>query len=98
MARIWVALRQRQDEARFYAACCLVGLEELHIRGYMHRDVKPSNCLLAESRYLKLSDLGLAKHLDGGAKAHSQAGTPLYMAPEIVHGGSSKTGYGFAAD
>lgn len=85
-----------EDEARFYTACTLIGLEELHARGYVHRDIKPSNCLLAQSRYLKLSDLGLAKHLDAGAKAHSQAGTPLYMAPEIVHG--NKGGYSFSAD
>ncbi|KAG2482569.1 hypothetical protein HYH03_018494 [Edaphochlamys debaryana] len=85
-----------EDEARFYTACCLLALEDMHKKGYMHRDVKPSNCLIAESRYLKLSDLGLAKNLEGGAKAHSQAGTPLYMAPEIVHG--NKSGYGFPAD
>ena len=68
----------------------------MHGRGYVHRDIKPSNCLLSESRYLLLSDLGLAKRLEGGARAHSTAGTPLYMAPEIVHG--NKTGYGFSAD
>ncbi|KAG2424112.1 hypothetical protein HXX76_014786 [Chlamydomonas incerta] len=85
-----------EDEARFYVACCLIALEDMHARGYVHRDIKPSNCLLSESRYLLLSDLGLAKRLEGGAKAHSTAGTPLYMAPEIVHG--NKTGYSFSAD
>ena len=39
------------------------GLVALHQRGIVHRDIKPQNILLTESRHAKLSDMGLCKRL-----------------------------------
>jgi serine/threonine-protein kinase len=54
-------------------------LEHAHRQLILHRDLKPSNIMVAGSRY-KLSDFGVAKTNLAG----SGAGTPFYLAPEVV--------------
>ena len=57
-------------------------LEELHHKGYVHRDVKPGNILVTEDGKAKLADLGVAKPLADSAELTSfdqGVGTPYYM-------------------
>ena len=54
----------------------------VHRRGVLHRDLKPSNVLCVEDQ-VKLLDFGIStKH----ATAMEMAGTPEYMAPELLVG------------
>jgi hypothetical protein len=61
------------------------GLAAIHERGLIHRDVKPSNILIAESGTVKLADFGLAKVVGGATQSLSgerTVGTPHFMSPE----------------
>eukprot|EP00708_Paratrimastix_pyriformis_P002712 GAFH01001465.1.p1 GENE.GAFH01001465.1~~GAFH01001465.1.p1 ORF type:complete len:528 (-),score=166.42 GAFH01001465.1:28-1551(-) len=49
-----------ENEARFYMAETVMGVEHIHRMGYLHRDLKPDNLLIAADGHLKLSDFGLA--------------------------------------
>jgi serine/threonine-protein kinase len=63
-----------------------------HVRGVVHRDIKPGNILLDASGRVKVADFGIARILDpdghgwtvtAGGEA---VGTPHYMAPEALAG------------
>jgi eukaryotic-like serine/threonine-protein kinase len=62
----------------------------LHDHAIIHRDIKPLN-IFVEQNVLKLGDYGLSKSVTHTQVAHtSNAGSILYMAPEIASGNYSK--------
>ena len=67
------------------------GLAAAHRQGVLHRDLKPSNALITRDGEVKLLDFGLAERFEPGLPARSPgprvlAGTPRYMAPELLRG------------
>ena len=66
----------------------MTALQSCHAAGVMHGDVKPENIMLCESStnddpLVKLIDFGLSK-ITEGEKVTTIAGTPCYMAPEVL--------------
>ncbi|KQC05197.1 MAG: hypothetical protein APR53_08355 [Methanoculleus sp. SDB] len=61
------------------------GVAHAHANGVIHRDIKPQNILLSGDGTPKLTDWGLGKVLDDGAKETSITGFSLkYAAPEQI--------------
>lgn len=79
-------------EARRIFSEILRALAYIHARGILHRDLKPTNILMATKTDLrpgvKLADFGLAMDLKNHFQEKQTFGTPHYMAPEQTYSNS----------
>jgi eukaryotic-like serine/threonine-protein kinase len=77
-------------QAAHLAMQVLDALAHAHRAGVVHRDLKPANLMITEMGVVKVMDFGIARVL--GTERFTQGGymmgTPAYMAPEQVLGGS----------
>src|SRR5262249_22826906 len=76
-------------------ATVCAAVHHAHQRGVIHRDLTPGNVLVTRDGIPKITDFGLAKHLDADVR-HTQSGailgTPSYMAPEHASGRAHDAG------
>lgn len=65
-----------EEEARFYFLEILIGLDYIHKKGIIYRDLKPENLLIGADGHIRIADFGLAKPLLGRESAFSFCGSP----------------------
>ncbi|XP_034172682.1 cAMP-dependent protein kinase catalytic subunit 1 [Osmia lignaria lignaria] len=78
--------------SRFYAAQVALALEYLHHCSLVYRDLKPENILIQHTGYIRVTDFGFCKMIDG--RTWTLCGTPEYLAPEVI----LSKGYGKSVD
>ena len=77
-----------QDKAVELARQLCAGIAAAHDQGVLHRDLKPENILLDGRGKVRITDFGLAAAVDQVAGAEARSGTPAYMSPEQLAGGT----------
>eukprot|EP00667_Euglena_gracilis_P005726 EG_transcript_5764 len=71
------------DKVRGYVRDMLAGVQYLHHQNIIHRDLKPENMLVGRDDRLRIADFGVSV-IDAADKLTSRAGTPAFLAPEVV--------------
>src|SRR5467141_2419109 len=86
------ALRNEPRRAVVLMAKVALAVQYAHVKGILHRDLKPGNVLLDGHGEPMVSDFGLAKWLDAASDlTHTLTifGTPGYIAPEQAKGAAA---------
>ena len=73
-------------------------VDHAHARHVIHRDMKPSNVMLADGGWVKVMDFGIARQVMDSmlTTTNTIVGTPVYMAPEQAMGAVVKQSDVFA--
>ena len=78
----------------FIGSCLFSIVNYLHTMRVIHRNIKPSNCIINLEGYIILIDFGIAKDITGKDFTKTILGTNHYISPEMIEG----KGYSFATD
>jgi eukaryotic-like serine/threonine-protein kinase len=73
-------------EAAELVATLAEALHHAHLKGLVHRDVKPGNVLIDQQGMPFIADFGLALREDDFERGNVYLGTPAYMSPEQARG------------
>ena len=74
------------NRLKLFVKDILSGLQSVHRQRIVHRDIKPDNILMTRDFTPKIADFGISNVLQTDEdKIFDTGGTPLYLAPEVIH-------------
>ena len=79
-----------ETTAARYMKALFNAINHCHSQDIIHRDIKPDNIMITKSDQVKLIDFGLSKATNNNRNLTTVAGTPYYMAPEVLEGSYGK--------
>ena len=53
-----------EKTTRFFMGEIILAIHDLHLKGFIHRDLKPDNVMLREDGHIKLTDFGLSQKIE----------------------------------
>ncbi len=82
--------RFNEQEALDIAISVGEAMDHAHMKGLIHRDIKPKNIMFTPQGVVKVADLGLARAIGDKEAAEAEQGkaygTPYYISPEQIRG------------
>ena len=97
----FVKKRRKLSEkmAKFLFRQIILGIQHIHSKNVVHRDIKLENILIDFNNNVKICDFGIGKVLDSEDELlYDKCGTPMYMAPEIILSNENNGYKGFPVD
>ena len=81
-------VRLSWQDATAFIAQILQALDHAHMRGVIHRDIKPQNIMVMEGGFIKVADFGIAKlpNAETVTMIDHAVGTIYYISPEQARG------------
>ena len=79
-----------EDQAAQYMRQLFQAINHCHAQEIVHRDIKPDNIMINANNTVRLIDFGLSKESINQQRLKTIAGTPYYMAPEVINGSHGK--------
>ena len=77
------------DKVLVWTHDCLLGLQDIHGQGILHRDIKPKNIFIDSTGSARIGDFGVAR---SRVSDSLPAWTPQFTAPELLCGDQEKVG------
>ena len=84
------------EEGEIYFNQLTTGLEHLHSRGIIHKDIKPGDLLLDQAGVLKIADFGVCEQLETFAEDDmftTTQDTPAFQPLEVANGREMFSGF-----
>ena len=97
----FVKKRRKLSEkmAKFLFRQIILGIQHIHSKNVVHRDIKLENILIDFDNNVKICDFGIGKVLENEDELlYDKCGTPMYMAPEIILANDNNGYKGFPVD
>ena len=97
----YVKKRRKLSEkvSKFIFRQIILGIQHIHSKLIVHRDIKLENILIDMNNNIKICDFGIGMILSSeNEELHNHCGTPMYIAPEIILSTKERGYKGFPVD